>query len=732
MYVTNKVVPGKTENLGIRSEETFYEEDTSPRAPWHLPDFASVTPKGKLGRVLLPLENYESILGDIQDPYGMFYNPINLAIRLLKKNQQHSVNFTRLTNNTEHARSVPGVAVFKDVSVPLYERDPLTNAYIYDELGKPKKKGDFEKGVVIIPGYVEITSTSQATGALRSIEVTAPEGGSVPASTKGTFYPFIDFESGIGDAYNSSYVSIGHDPRTVDYNSITEFVLKEGVYPYQMKMGETAPGGRRLDSTNLNGGYTSAFTLFDMVTSSGIKYSLKEGLNSFTGMGGNRPKEPRNVPYQDAKIYKQNIERVCQIIYEAEYGENSEQTPPNVLTDKYPAYAIMNPLELLDHRGNPYRNVVFGEPVEGLTGFKPVRFSLNHYVPATGGINPYADKDGKYPPKPALWVEETRGTWITDVKSPFKPSMNQCWEMTQILLSEHFDRYFETLDFKNVIRNRTSFIWDVGYSTEIKNKLNAAIRVRKDLIVVPCATIWLDKQEVNEIYSLATMLHTRFSMLPESEVYQTDACRAGINLWPAKVLDEATEEYFSLNLDLMCAFAKAGGNRDGRVYPSSLPDSEKGCVIGEMHSPLISFEDDDPAANNLDKGFITVACLNFKDVKRPALPTVFTNRNSVLKDLPNVWYCVIAEKVVQDVSIQITGVGNLGRETLESRMKDRAEARLRADLGAIIPRIEVTPYWVETDPNGNVTMHVDTHLWLGKQIYMVKSTVVVHNRDEIQ
>ncbi|QMV29147.1 putative major tail sheath protein [Aeromonas phage AP1] len=102
----------------------------------------------------------------------------------------------------------------------------------------------------------------------------------------------------------------------------------------------------------------------------------------------------------------------------------------------------------------------------------------------------------------------------------------------------------------------------------------------------------------------------------------------------------------------MYAFAIAGGGEDGKVYANLMPDNEGNRTLRVMHDPLVQFEDDDPAANNLIQGSITVTPLNTSQFCRPALPTVYNSTESVLKDLPNVWACICVEKILQDEWIQ--------------------------------------------------------------------------------
>lgn len=730
MSAFSKVIPGKVINEGIVSRENLAPYTPIISSPAHFPDFACVTPMGPVKRDTVSTAGFTEKFGNILDPDVPFYNPVAVAIQTLGKAAQASFSFRRLTGNEEKARVIMGVVLFADQDVPNYKRE--NGEYVYDDTGNPVPDATTPtvKGVFAFPVKME-ASAATPIGKAKSIEITAPTGGTMPVGTKGKFYPLFELVSGIGDDYNSMYAAFGH-PNSTDWKEISRFVRTYGAYPYTINIGRRLNNGLRVPATTVNGTPNVPFTLFDMTDDLNVRYGVQVAMDHFTGRDVNRPVEERPAPFSEAFVYRNNLDQVCEALYKAEYVDGVGQAP-EIVSNKLPARAIMNPFSFVDHNGSPYRHVLFGgnEQFAADPALEVSRVSMNHYFGATGGVDPFADADGKYPEAPATWDVPSDGVWVATAGTSALVSHKQYWEMNQILLEAYLTSYRGSLDTKDVIRNRTSFMWDVGFNSAIKDLMISFMARRKDIIVVPCATEYLVKKTQEQIYSMRESLHAKISMIPESDTYQSHACRSAINLWDGKVLDEPTFGTYSLNIDNMYAFAIAGGGNDGKVYSLLMPDNKGNRTLRVMHTPFVQFEDDDPAANNLIQGSITVTPLNTTQFCRPALPTVYNNTDSVLKDLANVWICICVEKILQDQWIRISGNTQLSREGYIAEMKDESEARIRETLGSVISNYSVDPEFREDRPNAKSVMYTTTRLWFRKGVYMMNSVLEAYNEDSL-
>lgn len=731
MTTLNKVVPGKTILNGIISGETFDVTDVQSTSAAHFPDFAAVTPKGSILRKNVAAGNFLTSYGNVTDPYGMFYNPITYGISKLSSAGQGTFGFKRLTNNTVKARAVFGIALFETDALPKYNID-ASGDYVIGPDGKPVQDG-VTKGIFAATGYMQVTAKSDAFGTLKSVECTVSEAsGNLKVGDKGTFYPIAEMGSGVGSYYNSMYMAMGHISDT-DWNEVARFVLTNGTYPFMLNIGNRTDAGLNVASSKLTGGVNADFTLYDVQdVDTGIKYSLKAALGEFTGLNVNRPVEATEAPFDEVRVYQANLTAVCRKLYDAEYV-NGEGTAPNVRTSRLPKEAIMNPIDLLDHFGKPYRNIIFaGQATIPLTEGQVVfnRMSLSHRIMAYGALNPYVDIDGKYPKAPTSWIEEVDGAWVPDLADGNVPTAKQYWQMNQALLQAYLQDYLYGKEFRDVIRNRTSFIWDLGYNSEVKDLIIGALAKRKDFIPVLDASRWLKDFTAAQTYSAAQGLNGKITSIPESDTYGAPATRASINLWTAQYMDEATYERFSLNIDLMCAFASAGGSDDGRISFESLPTEGRNSWLRIAHTPNVDFEDDDPAAQNLINGSVTLRPVNMTQWKRPALPTVYSITDSVLKDLPNVWYGVVMEKILQDQWILVSG-SVMSAANYLATVRDNTDKQIHNQLGSCLTQWEVQTTFREASPNSRSIMYARVVYWVGKAKYMLDATLEARNEAEL-
>lgn len=732
MDTFSKVIPGKVQNNGIVSRETFSSTTPVISSPAHFPDFAAVTPKGVTKHGTVSMASFSDKFGDVTDAFGMFYNPVTFAITKLGDAAQASFGFKRLVNNNVKSRIISGVAIFSG-EVANYVRDPLTGDYEYNDAGDPivNTTTPTITGKWVCPAVLKSTGE---VGSAKPFDVTSDTSTpAVPVGTVGKFYPLNELISGIGDYYNSSYATFGHKTLT-DWNAVTEFIEANGAFPFILNVGTITNAGLRVPASTVNGTPDTTFTMFDVVGNGNVHYSLKAAVDSYTGNNVNRQIETVDAPFSESYVYANNVNAVAKELYDVEYGSGAE-TPPIVSSKRLPKYAIMNMWDLVNHNGVPYKHIIFGGNISLSNQTNTLigtRISLNHYLQSNGGICPFADNQGKYPAAPSKWNADKYGKWVEDsFDSDAIVSQAQCWEMNQILIESWLTEYKSSLDIKDVIRNRVSFFWDVGYKQSIKNLLISMMSVRKDFIVVPCATEWLVDKTQDEIYSTATMLNTRISMIPESDIYQSHACRAAINLWDSRYIDELTWNRFSLNIDLMYAFALAGGGENGRIFKAQMPDHEGNRILRIAHDPFVQFEADSPAANNLINGNITVTPITESQFCRPALPTVHNNINSVLKDLTNVWKCVCVEKILADQWVQVSGDTQLGKEGYLSIVKDNAERLIRDRYGSVISNWEVVTSFLEDSPTSKSTMYATTKLWFGKGVYMMNSVLEAYNEDSL-
>jgi hypothetical protein len=382
----------------------------------------------------------------------------------------------------------------------------------------------------------------------------------------------------------------------------------------------------------------------------------------------------------------------------------------------------MNPFTCQNHTGAPYYAIqVAGSVVWDLSGS----------VMSTGGISPFLDDEGSLPDYAKAPAVDDPFNVLGDTKYPI--TADQAWTISNKLIAADMVDYLAGNETKNYTRNRQSFWWDVGFTQEVKDISIALLASRKDIICVPCATVWKPGKSntLADVYSRFTALSATARLYPESEQWGTPSCRAAINLIEAYLIDEVTGDTFSGNLDLAYAFALFGGDKSGMLRAAFSPDSKDNRNLRTMHSPNIEFEEDFVAGDNFTGGGITLRPRNVDTLFRPALVTVYTNADSVLKDLVTNFLCVCIEKIAQDEWNNLCGDTSIPATSYVSLFKDNAERKCRDELGGLARNVTFQPTFDETQPGGRAVMNTIAHAYFNKGKYMMNLDLFAYNEEDL-
>lgn len=712
MSVINQIVPGSVRNFGIGDASIPNYTPSQVTTALHLPVISAVFPKGPLAEVIgthwIRTSDIGQIFGDIMDPDSPLYSPTSLLIQQLAAGGQSVVGIRRLSVNNEQAR-VALSAFVKKVTVEDYERD-LNGRFKRNADGDRIPTGTTYQGLDVVIKH----DPEAAKKGVGELEVRTIAGGQGEGET--FVFPLTDYVAGVGDEYNKSGLQLGVRNTTLNYRSVTEFIKETGVYPLELKMFTETTAGVRIPTKTVTNTDSTLFTLFDAVYKK-VRYSVKRGVGDFTNTNRNRKVVARPAPFNSVHVYQENIETLCQMLYASESKVNE-----SLLEVTNRPYRQMNPFTLVDHTGAPYYT---------LTSSENFQWDLTGSVKATGGISPLLTKEGKLPAY--VKTPEVNDPFGLLEGVEFPVTQAQSWQVINALMAADMIVYRDSLDIKNYTKNRQSVFWDVGYTQEVKDAAEQLLNSRKDVMVFPCATVWEPGRQntLPEIYSRLNQLSTAVKMYPESELHGTPTCRASINTIYAQLVDEETADRFSGNLDLAYSFALFAGNAEGVIRPAMSPDSGENRTLRTMHSPLVEFEDNTIGGDNFDKGGITLRTKDVDQLFRPALPTVYSNPDSVLKDVITVFLCVCIEKIAQDEWNNLSGDTTKSAAEYVALFKDGAERKCRDRLGALVRQITFNPTYNETTPGGRAVMKTTGHAYFNKGKYMMDLDLFAYNEQDL-
>jgi hypothetical protein len=708
------------DNRGINDVSIPDYTPAQTTRPLHAPVIHGVFPKGQLadvnGIVWVNTSQVGAVFGDITDPSSAFYSPTSILIQRLVAGGQASIGIRRLSANNVVARTALSAFV-KKVTVQDYQRD-ITGKFVRDAQGDlvPNEGVTFQGLEIEIK--VDPEAKTKGVGELirRKIAGTPPDGQD-PGTPDIEVFPLFDGIGGVGDEYNKGGMNFGVDNRAFQFGEIADFVKATGVYPFNLRQFTDTDKGKRNYAKTPRGRETVEATLFDALYQS-TRYNLKRAFGEFTGTNVNRKVVPIPAPYSGVHVYQESITALCQSLYAIESQHNDNLVEVSVMP-----YRQMNPFTCVDHNGAPYY---------AITTPDTVNWDLSAAIKITGGISPFFDNEGKLPDYVTKSEVDDPFNVLTNVKFPV--TRDEAWQVQNNLIASDLEVYVDSIETANYTRNRQSFFWDIGYSQDVKDQAVRLLGSRKDILVIPCATIWRPGKtnNVEQLYSRSAQLNNQVRMFPESEFWGTPSTRSSINLIEAYAIDEPLGEVYSANIDLAYAYALFAGNAQGIIVPSASPSHADNRILRTMHSPNIEFEGDVQSAENFNRGCITLRPYDSGErLYRPALVTVYPNVDSVLKDQVTAFLCVCIEKICQDEWNRVCGDTNLSAANYVSVFKDSAERQCRDRLGSLARNIRVEPSYSEGSVGSKAILNTRVHAYFNKGKYQMTLDLFAHNEEEL-
>lgn len=723
---TLQIVPGHVKNNGIRDMSIPTYNPEMATFALHAPVIHVITPKGRLaknhGTQWIRTADFLGLFGDISKHNTPYYGPTSQLVSAMISAGQSAIGVRSLSANDEVARVQLQVVVKTQPKTPTYERD-YTGNYKRDTNGDKIPKAEVVNGAVVTVVVVPVAKGTPVGSLTYSETVDGglnddglPVDGGVTTYT----FPLLEFVGGVGDYYNAAGIELGVKQGALNRKSTAAFVEATGVYPFGFRMFEDLPSGFRNYQKTVAGAESVDLTLFQ-TENTGVRYSAFDAVGAFTNGNVNRAVAIRNCPINSAHVYKDHIESLCQLLWMIE----NETTDNRLLSFDTTPWRQMNPFTCQDHTGAPYEGLIQGEP--GM-------WDTNYTVNCSGGVSRFFTADGKpLPGAEPLAIPDTFGD-TSGLLNPF--TYREGWITSNKLIEADLKVYVDSLEMEDYIRNRQSIFWDVGYTEKVKDAAAALLGKRKDIIVVPDATVWNPNGKMNpisEVYARVHSLVSTIRMYPESEEWGTATCRSAINAIEAKIINEATHSYFSGNIDLAYAFALFAGGASGTVTSSASPDHGVNRLLRLMHAPNIEFEGSTVAADNFNNGVVTLRPYDVSGAFfRPSLVTVYqTSADSVLKDLMTAFLCVCIEKIAQDQWNLVVGDTTISAENYAAETKDRIERKCRDALGGIPKQITAECWYNEDQPGGRAVMNARVHAWFNKGKYMMNLDLFAYNEADL-
>lgn len=217
---------------------------------------------------------------------------------------------------------------------------------------------------------------------------------------------------------------------------------------------------------------------------------------------------------------------------------------------------------------------------------------------------------------------------------------------------------------------------------------------------------------------------------PESEVFNTKACRANILTQCGQIINESWKGWVPLSYELAMKRARYMGSNDGKMRPGYGYDQDGIKVIQYLKNVTNPFVPNDMKEINWTHGASYAQYYDRNSLFFPAVRTVYRDETSVLISDINMLIATDLEKVCFRTWRRLTGNAKLTRGQFialsDQYILEDVEGRYDGRV-TIIPRTHFT----EADENRGFSWHCDVQMYAPNMKTVGIFTVITRRLDEL-
>lgn len=359
---------------------------------------------------------------------------------------------------------------------------------------------------------------------------------------------------------------------------------------------------------------------------------------------------PLYSPFSQCFVYRDNVNIVREIIYEAETRVN----PGIVATAQVPGQIDF--LTMLAEDGDPYQSIKLEGPIEGGT-----LLGKNATIYASGG------NDGT----------TTLAEYVKQV------------DIENVNFGQLGDQY------ENVALYQFGCLYDTGLPMDSKYKAMNVLSKRRDLqyffttFVEGEARLPTTGEEVSRVQALMTRLRA----FPESTLYGTPVCRAMIVMQSGKLVGGGYNKFVPQLLDVAMMWARYAGAGTGVLRPGFEMDVDPNNRVTMVKNLNVPFFNARTSANLWANGATYSTSYDHRSNYYPCLRSVYLDDTSVLLSPITVNICCVIMRLIHKVHAKFSGNAFLTKEQLIERCDQEILDRTRDLFGGrvdVIPLTEIT------------------------------------------
>lgn len=256
-------------------------------------------------------------------------------------------------------------------------------------------------------------------------------------------------------------------------------------------------------------------------------------------------------------------------------------------------------------------------------------------------------------------------------------------------ISEDLDNY---LDEEHIYQDQgvsvENFLWDSGFSLDIKKKIGNFIAKRHDRFVGYCThydSLGEKSLSLSEQTSLGITLYNNIKLNIESEEFATPTIRAIIVLGTGRKVN--SKKRYPILIDVVKKISLLMGGNDRKWKSQYLFDSGEKNVINELIDIQPTFIPPAVRDSLVDNGITYPQHYGRTSYFFPATRTVYEDQTSIAVSLINMLAIPYCERVAYEVWREMTGTTSLTAPQFLREVKNRAMRKLAGAFGGIITPI---------------------------------------------
>ncbi|BEG72650.1 tail sheath protein [Pseudomonas phage PA1C] len=359
---------------------------------------------------------------------------------------------------------------------------------------------------------------------------------------------------------------------------------------------------------------------------------------------------PLYSPFSQCYVYRDNVELVREIIYDAETRVNP------AINAHIDAPGQIDFLTMLGEDGDPYQSIKLEGPIEG-----GVLLGKNATVYAQGG------KDG------TTTLDEY--VKLVDIENT------------------NFGKLGD--QYENVALYQFGILYDTGLPMASKYKAMQVLSARRD--VQYFFTTFVEGETrlptASEEVSRVQALMTRLKAFPEATLYGTPVCRAMIVMQSGKLVGGGYNKFVPQLLDVAMMWSRYAGAGTGILRAGAEMDVDPNNRVTMVKKLNVPFFNARTSANLWANGATYSTSYDHRSNYYPCLRSVYLDDTSVLLSPITVNICCVIMRLIHKIHAKFSGNAFLTKEQLVERCDQEILDRTRDLFGGrvdVIPRTEIT------------------------------------------